>query len=64
MKIEIIKTHIEKDIVNNEPKLILTDENGEEWVMSNRTVCYEGGGMPFLCKKKDDWYFDPKNKMR
>ncbi len=64
MKIRVNNMHIENDVVNNEPKLILTDENGEEWVMSSRTICYEGAGVPFLCKKDSDWYFDKKNKTK
>jgi len=62
MKTEIKKLHIENDVVNNEPKLILTDETGKEWVMSSRTVCSEGGSIPVIIAKENDWYFDDKNK--
>jgi len=61
MKLKIVSQHIEKDLVNNEPKLILTDENGTEWVMSSRTACPEGGAIPILVEKSNDWYFqEPK----
>lgn len=60
-KLKVETLHIENDVVNNEPKLILTDENGVEWVMSSITSCSEGGQSPKLIKKKEDWYFKPKN---
>lgn len=56
-KLKIENLHIENDVVNGSPKLILTDENGEEWVMSSVTTSNEGCARPHLCKKKDDWYF-------
>lgn len=62
MKIEIKKMHIENDVVNNEPRLILTGDDGIEYVMSHKSICMEGGGMTVIRKKQEDWYFDPKNK--
>jgi hypothetical protein len=62
MKIEIIKTHIENDIVNNVPKLIYTDANGIEWVNSHVSLNNDGAGISILKKKSDCWYFDLKNK--
>lgn len=62
MKIKIVSTHIENNIVNNYPTLVHTDETGEEWVMSHQSLSNDGGGISQLVKKKDCWYFDPKNK--
>jgi hypothetical protein len=60
MKIEIVKQHLEKDVFGS-LKLILTDSNGEEYVMSSETVCRDGGQNPIITKKQEDWYFNPKN---
>jgi hypothetical protein len=61
-KIPVASLHIENDVVNNSPRIIMTDNNGEEWVLSHQTVCHEGGGMAVIEKKKDCWYFKPKIK--
>lgn len=53
--------HLEKDLVNKDLRLIMTDYNGEEWVLSHRTMCNDGGGMAFIENKKDSWYFKPKD---
>jgi hypothetical protein len=60
-KIKIVSQHLENDVFGT-PKLILTDENGIEWVMSSYTSCAEGGQSPMIYKKSEDWYFNPKNK--
>ncbi len=62
MKMQIVKTHIENDLVNNEPKLVFTDENNDEWVLSHQSMSYDGAGTTVLKKKSDCWYFDAKNK--
>lgn len=64
MKIKIDSLHIENDVVNNEPRLILTTEDGTEYVMSHESVCMEGGGRTVIRKKSEDWYFDEKNKKK
>lgn len=64
MKIKILHTHIENNLVNNAPTLVYTDQGGEEWVMSHQSLSNDGGGMSTLVKKKDCWYFDPKNKQK
>ena len=61
MKKEIKKFHIENDVVNNEPKLIVTDEDGVEWVMSSKTACSEGAAIPAMIKKQNDWFFNKTN---
>jgi hypothetical protein len=52
MKIEIIKTHIENDLVNDFPTLVFTDKLGKEWVLE-----IEGR----LVLKENSWYFNPAN---
>jgi hypothetical protein len=53
--------YLEKDI-NNEPRMILKDETGEEWVMSQESTAY---GFRSLIEKKDKcWYFDEKNRTK
>ena len=51
--------YLEKDI-NNEPRLILKDELGEEWSISTENT---GNGFITTIKKKDDcWYFNEQNR--
>lgn len=51
--------YLEKDI-NNEPRIILKDETGEEWVLVQETT---GHGFRSVVEKKDNsWYFDEKNR--
>lgn len=53
--------YLEKDI-NNEPRMILKDELGEEWVMSSETT---GHGFRSIIEKKDgSWYFNEKNRTK
>lgn len=53
--------YLEKDI-NNEPKMILKDELGDEWVMSSETT---GHGFRSVIEKKDkSWFFDEKNRSK
>ncbi len=40
MKIEIKKMHIENDVVNKEPKIIFTDENGVECRLTKKSECW------------------------
>lgn len=63
-KIKISGFHLERELVNNQLRLIMTDENGEEYVLSERTVCAEGGQSQLICKKSEDWYFKPENKLK
>lgn len=63
-KIKIKKIHLERELVNNQLRLVMTDENNEEYVLSERTVCSEGGQSQLICKKSEDWYFDIKNKTK
>lgn len=53
--------YLEKDI-NNEPRMILRDELGEEWVMSSETTGH--GFRSKIEKRKDSWYFDEKNRTK
>lgn len=50
---------LEKDI-NDNPRLIMKDELGEEWVMSQETTGH--GFMSVIKKKSTCWYFDEKNR--
>lgn len=61
IKTIIIKTHIEKNLVNNEPTLVFTDENNTEWVMSHNTTDNSGAGFSKLTKKSECWYFQIRN---
>lgn len=63
-KIKITGFHLEKELVNNELRLIMTDESGEEYVLTQRTACSEGAQSQFICKKSEDWYFNAKNKSK
>jgi len=53
--------HIENDIVNSQPTLVYVDMQGEEWVHEEQPV-NNGSYVSVLKKKKDSWFFDPKNK--
>jgi hypothetical protein len=53
--------YLEKDI-NNEPRLILKDEFGDEWVISSQTM--SEGSRTVIEKKDNCWYFDDKNRHR
>lgn len=61
-KIKIVEFHLERELVNKELRLIMTDENGEEYVLSEFSVCSDGGARQRICKKTDDWYFQEENK--
>lgn len=63
-KIKITEFHLERELVNNQLRLIMTDETGEEYVLSERTVCSEGGQSQIIVKKSEDWYFNPENKVK
>lgn len=63
MKDEIIITRLligdiwlELDI-NNEPRIVMKDELGEEWVLEQ-----DGGQWMRVTKKDKSWYFDEKNR--
>jgi len=60
MNVEIKKMHIENDVVNNEPKIVFTDENGVEWVNSHQTLNNDGSGYSRLTEKSKCWYFKKK----
>jgi len=57
---KIVEQHLEKDVFN-QWRLILTDSNGDEWVVSEYTVCSEGGQAQRINLKSEDWFFDPKS---
>ena len=61
-KIKIIGFHLEREFVNNDLRLIMTAENGEEYVLSEYSACPEGGARQRICKKTEDWYFQEENK--
>ena len=63
-KIKIVEFHLERELVNNQLRLIMTDEKGEEYVLSERTSCSEGGQSQHICKKSEDWYFQEENKRK
>lgn len=51
--------YLEKDI-NNEPRIILKDETGEEWVLGQEST---GHGFRSIVGKKDaSWFFNDKNR--
>ena len=49
---------LEMDI-NNEPRVIMKDELGQEWVLEQ-----DGGQWMKLTKKEESWYFDEKNRIK
>lgn len=61
-KIDIIKTHIEYDIVNNNPTLVYTDESDQEWVIDQLPASPHDGFISKLVTKEESWYFKPENK--
>lgn len=50
-KTEIVKIHIESDLVNKLPTLVYTDANGIEWVLKSDSI--------YLEEKSKSWYFNP-----
>ena len=52
---------LEKD-VNDQPRLVMKDELGEEWVMSQQTTGY--GFASVIEKKSTCWFFDEKNRSK
>lgn len=56
MKIIIVQTHIENDLVNNTPTIVFTDESGQEWVHEEQTSQH-AGYITRLVKKEDSWFF-------
>lgn len=63
-KIKITGFHLEREFVNNNLRLIMTDETGEEYVLSEYSACPEGGARQRICKKSEDWYFQEENKRK
>lgn len=61
LKIKIIETHLEAD-VNGSLKLILTDDSGEQWVLTEVTGQY--GYINTIKRKSNDWYFNVENKTK
>jgi hypothetical protein len=55
MKTKIVTTHIENDLRNGQPTVVITDENGIEWVHEEQTTGH--GFLTALVKKSDSWYF-------
>lgn len=49
--LKVLKIHIEKDLVNKLPTIVLTDENGKEWVLEEVNLKERG----------KSWYFDKSN---
>lgn len=62
MKIRIVSTHIENDVVNDKPTLVFTDETRTEWVQE-QVPSNHGGYITELVFKNKSWYFNPKNKI-
>lgn len=48
--------YLEKDI-NNDPRIIMKDELGNEWVLEQ-----DGGQWMSIIKKDESWYFQEKNR--
>ena len=63
-KIKITVFHLEREFVNNNLRLIMTSENGEEYVLSEYSACPEVGARQKICKKSEDWYFQEENKRK
>lgn len=66
MKTEIKKLHLETDI-NNEPRLVMTDENGKEWAVSEATASAPASGAAFLTEivsKDKCWFFNESNRTK
>lgn len=52
MQKEVVKIHIENDVVNNAPTVVFTDVDGVEWVQHTDSV-----GNMTLQKKSKSWYW-------
>lgn len=63
MKKKIVSTHIENDVVNDQPTLVFTDESGEEWVHEDQPT-NNGAYVTILKKKTDSWFFNLKNSQK
>jgi|GEM_PF-4473155 len=55
MKKEIVKIHIEHDLVNKLPTVVYTDSDGVEWVQKTDSIFFE--------EKSRSWYFQ-KHEIR
>ena len=53
--------YLEKDI-NNDPRLIMKDELGKEWVMSSENTSH--GFISKIEEKSKCFYFDEKNRVK
>jgi hypothetical protein len=53
--------YLEKDI-NNDPRLIMKDELGKEWVMSSENTSH--GFISIIKEKEKCFYFDEKNRIK
>ena len=60
--LEVVALHLEPELVNGQLRLIMTTADGEKYVLSERTICPEGGQGQLICKKAEDWFFNPANK--
>lgn len=52
---------LEMDI-NNEPRVVMKDETGIEWVLDMENTAW--GFMPKVTKKENSWYFNEKNRTK
>lgn len=51
--------YLEKDI-NDQPRLIMKDELGDEWVLEDENT---GHGFVMVIRRRDkSWYFNEKNR--
>ena len=53
--------YLEKDI-NNQPRMVLKDELGNEWSVSSETG--SNGYMQVIVPKEKCWFFDEKNRYK
>ena len=60
--LEVVALHLEPELVNGQLRLIMTTADGEKYVLSERTICPEGGQGQLICKKAEYWFFNPANK--
>ena len=52
--LEVVALHLESELVNGQLRLIMTTADGEKYVLSERTICPEGGQGQLIYKKAED----------
>ena len=50
--LEVVALHLEPELVNGQLRLIMTTADGEKYMLSERTICPEGGQGQLICKKQ------------